>query len=170
MQATNLNQKQLDKIYQHQLSQGYFKSHKDEVHANLQLLGVDAYDFLLPETHALPLLIPAGEHINGIVFGRYIQPAIHLSGRGALVATSSRILLIDKKPLFTRCDEIIYQAVGAITYTRVGFAGTIVLHTRMGDISVRTFNHRCANGFVTAVEQNIFDGTSGFDQGYDYNS
>lgn len=131
------------------------------MHNELRELGVDSYDFLLPETHALPSIIHAGEQIIGIVYGRYKHSGIDPSqGRGALVATTSRILLIDKKPMFLKCDELSYSIVSGISHTRVGLAGTITLHTRAGDIQTRTFNKKCADTFVAAIETVCFKAKS----------
>jgi hypothetical protein len=135
--------------------QTLLKQHAERVSHDLQKLGADEYDMLLPEVHALPLLINVTERVTGIVFGRY-----HLTtgeiGRGALVVTNERVLLLDKKPLFTRCDEINFAIISAVTYSKVGPAGTVTLHTRMGDIAVRTFNKKCALHFITAVENKLF--------------
>ena len=112
---------------------------------------------ILPETKTLPFVIHPDEQILGIVYGRYKQSdnGEHVS-RGALVATNHRLLLINKKPLFVKCEEISYRVINGITYSRVAIAGTVTLHTRMGDISLRTFNQRCAQNFVEAIEAGIF--------------
>jgi hypothetical protein len=133
------------------------KQHAERIAHDIQRLGADDYDMLLPEVHALPLLINVTEHVTGIVFGRY-----HLTsgdiGRGALVVTNERVLLLDKKPLFTRCDEINFGIISAVTFSKVGPAGTLTLHTRTGNIAIRTFNKKCALHFVKAVEARLFSG------------
>ena len=135
------------------------KTVQTAMHRDLRKLGAVMYDFWLPETHALPSIIHQDERIQGIVYGRYKHyGGEETEGRGALVATSKRILLVDKKPMFLRCDELTYEVVSGVTYTKAGPAGTVTLHTRAGDISVRTFNHRCAKTFVAAIETNRFQG------------
>lgn len=119
-------------------------------------LGADRYNLWLPETHHLATLMHANEIIVGIVYGHYAQVSEKLMGRGALVATTQRILLIDKKPLFEKRDEISYGVVSGVRYTTAGISGTVVLHTRMGDISVRTLNKTCAEHFIEAIEAKIF--------------
>jgi len=126
---------------------------QDEINEVLRELGAVMYDLWLPETHALPSIIHPNEKINGIVYGRYKHGGAEPSaGRGALVATDSRILLIDKKPLFLKCDELSYSVVSGVTYTKVGPGGTVTLHTRAGDIEIRTLNQRCAHRFVESIE------------------
>lgn len=125
----------------------------------LRHLGADAYDFLVPETAVLIKVIRTDEQILGIVYGRYKQKSADgiFIGRGALIATDKRILLLDKKPLYLNTDEIAYYVVSGVDYTRVGPVGTVVLHTRVGDIQVRTFNRKCAESFVSSVESMIFE-------------
>ena len=119
-------------------------------------LGADRYDLILPETHALPNIIGLDEEVRGIVYGRYKQVGDIKAGRGALVATNRRVLLIDKKPLFSKFDEIIYPVISGVTLTRAGAGMTVTLHTRMGDIGVFTLNKLCAKNFVKAIEDGIY--------------
>jgi hypothetical protein len=119
----------------------------------LQALGADDFDLLLPETHALIDVIHEDENIVGIVYGRYKQSgAEHASGRGALVATDHRLLLVDKKPLFLKCDELSYMVVSGVSFSKAGIAGPVTVHSRMGDIGIRTYNFTCASTFVDAIE------------------
>jgi len=140
------------------LSGGLFKLHREQIEKKLRHLGAVQYDLWLPETHVLPFVIQPNEQIKGIVYGRYKEedlsqkPAI---GRGALIITDQRVILVDRKPLFIKCDEVNYQSIKGVEYAKVGPAGTVVLYTRVGNITVRTFNQKCANRFVKAVEENI---------------
>jgi hypothetical protein len=150
-----VNDQQLSRAGRERLLSGLLKIHREHIEDRLRVLGADRYDLLLPETHALPLIIRSDEVITGIVYGRYKQSDSSI-GRGTLVATDSRLLLVDRKILSLKCDEIAYTAVTAITYNKVGPAATITLHSRIGDISVRTFNWRCAQNFIADLENTIF--------------
>jgi hypothetical protein len=120
---------------------------------DLQLLGADEFDLMLPETHALLDIVHGNETVIGIVYGRYKQNNVeHASGRGVLVATDRRILLVDKKPMFLKCDELSYNVISGVSFSRAGIAGTATVHSRTGDISIRTYNFKCANIFVNAIE------------------
>jgi hypothetical protein len=120
---------------------------------DLKALGADEFDLMLPETHALLDIVHGDETIIGIVYGRYKQNnAEHASGRGVLVATDRRILLVDKKPMFLKCDELSYNVVSGVSYSKAGIAGTVTVHSRTGDISIRTYNSKCAGLFVEAIE------------------
>jgi hypothetical protein len=156
--VAQIDSKQLQRIKRSNVAEGFFKEHYEQIERQLRSLGAVRYDLSVPETHVLPLIIHLDEQIEGVVYGRYHQDQIaedQIIGRGVLVATDQRILLIDHKPMFMKCDEISYSVVSGVSYGKVGFIGTVVLHTRLGDISVRTFNQRCARSFVEAVEGGI---------------
>lgn len=114
------------------------------------------YNLLLPETRAMNTVIDADEELQGVVYGRYRDDRDETASRGALIATDKRVVLFNKKFLFRQSDEFSYQVISGVDYSRVGVLGTVTLHTRMGDIHVHTFNKRCAETFVAAIEENIF--------------
>lgn len=116
------------------------------VKAELRVHGAVAYDLWLPETHYLPRVIHEDEHIMGTVYGRY------KGGRGVLVATDQRVLFLDKKPGWMRCDEITFAVIGGVTRTKIGPMGNVTLHTRLGDYTLRTFNQKNAENFADYIE------------------
>jgi len=126
-----------------------------EIIARLKTLGAVAYDLVLPETKAMSSVIHPGEKLLGVVYGRYKDDRDGTVSRGVLIATDQRVVLLNKKPLFTQNDEFAYRTIGGVEYTRVWPAGTVTLHNRMGDIHVRTFNRKCAETFVAAIEPNL---------------
>ncbi|GEM_PF-808574 len=132
-------------------------NHAEPVTDTLKQLGANLYDLWLPETRSLPRFLVPGETIEGVVYGRYKQQFGKPPGRGALVATSRRLMLIDHKPLFLNASEISYEVVSGVAHGRAGFAGTVTLSTRMGELSVRTFNRRAADSFVRAMEAHLFN-------------
>ncbi len=135
------------------------KALENRVKLELIKAGAVQFNMWLPETHTLPQIVHPEEHIVGVVYGRYKKGKgfdMPIVGRGALIATDHRILFLDKKPLFVKFDEVSYDIVSGITYSRVAIAGTVVLRTREGDVSVRTFNQKCARQFVEAIEEAVF--------------
>lgn len=141
-------------IDRQQLRDAQEKNYKQQIEHDLRALGADRYDLVLPETHSLPFIIHPGERIGGVVYGRYKVEG--RTGRGALVVTAHRLLFIDRKPLFIRCDEISFEVLSGISYIQAGIGGTITLSTRMGNIGIRTFNLNCARTFIKAIEAQIF--------------
>lgn len=125
---------------------GTFGQIRARVFNDLRRVGVSAWGMRKTETHYLPELIHPGEQIGGAVYG-------HGEGGSAmLVATDRRILYIDTKPLFKKSEDISYDVVSGVTLEWVGLSGTLILHTRMVDIKVRTMNRRAARTFRGYVE------------------
>jgi hypothetical protein len=120
----------------------------------LKSLGANLYDLSLPETHTLLHLIRPNEVLFGVVYGRYVYQNVR--GRGVLAATDSRLLLINKKPLYLNYTEISYRVVSGVSWVHAGLATKVTVATRMGDINLRTFNGACARQFVEAVELMLF--------------
>ncbi len=124
----------------------------DALIATLRALGAMKYDLLLPETKAIANCLSDNEKLLGVVYGRYKQEKNNIVSRGVLVATNQRVLLINKKPLFLQHDDFTYKAISGVDFSWAGIMGTVSLHTRLGDIRVRTFNKKCALMFVSAIE------------------
>jgi len=149
--------RQIQQAYRSHVMKDFLVWHRIQIEKAIKELGADVYDRLLPETHMLPLVIRPKEIIEGLVYGRYEYESQNGTdiGRGTLVATDQRVLLLDKKPMFIRCDELPYRIVSGITRTAVWFTSNIVLHTRTGDIHLRTFNPRCARNFTEAIDMEL---------------
>ncbi len=124
--------------------------------AELKALGAVKYNLLLPETKAIPSEVKPDEKILGLVYGKYKQESSNTISRGVLIATDQRVILLNKKFMFKQSDEIAYRVISGVKYSSVAFMGTVTLHTRIGDIHIRTFNRKCAHTFVEAIEGKIF--------------
>ena len=135
--------------------------------AEVRALGAVSYNLLLPETKAIPQVLRPDEKLLGLVYGRYHEERNNTVSRGVLLATDQRVILLNKKPMYMKHDEISYKVVSGVSYTKVAFMGTVTLHSRIGDISIRTFNQRCARLFVKAIEQKVFTPESVNNQNYD---
>lgn len=167
-QLATIERKQLSDLNNSPGVRGLLKVHREQIEADLKHLGAVRYDMWLPETQSLPLIIHPDEKITGIIYGRYVQHEGEetIIGRGALVATGQRVLLIDKKPLFVRCEEIPYRIVSGVDYGRVGFVGNVTLNSRIGTVRFRTFNQQCAHNFVEAIERQIFQNLPASSESY----
>lgn len=135
--------------------QALLRVYAEDVVQRLRELGAVWYDLILPETRYLPTVIHPDETILGVVYGRYRRSVNATIGRGILVATDQRLLLVDRKPLFTNVDEFAYDAVGGVNYSHAVLAGTVTVHAAGGDIKLRTFNDKCAHIFTGAVENQL---------------
>ena len=121
-------------------------NHRRRIQRELKQLGVSKAALASKEGKYLPLVIHPDEQIGGIVYG------FHEDGFAMLVATDRRVIFLDRKPLFSNEDEVNYYVVSGVKYGHVGLLSTVTLHTRIRDYSIKTFNHKCAKGFVEYIE------------------
>jgi hypothetical protein len=91
------------------------------------------------------------EHLGGVVYGKYTD------GFALLAATDRRILFLDVKLMFVHEDEISYDVVSGISFGHVGVLSTVTLHTKVRDYQIRTYNQRCAEGFIAYIESRCLD-------------
>lgn len=124
---------------------------RDRVLDELQKLGMPTWGFWRFDVHYLPSLIHPDEHIHAVTYGKGTD------GGGMLVATDRRVLYISKRPMFVKADELTYDVIGGVTYGDIGLQATIVLHSRLGDFKLRTFNLRLAQGFRDYIEQRCLE-------------
>jgi len=128
------------------------KLRRAEALVSLRSLGADEYDLLLPETRYISQVLREGEVMLGAIYGKYEKLNLPKTGRGLLIITDRRILLVDKKPLFLQYDEIKFDMVSGVQYGKALIGEAVTLNTRMGNVVMRTFNDRCARHFVETVE------------------
>lgn len=125
--------------------------HLQQVQMQLRKLGVSSYALIHKECRYLPTLLHQNEEIGGVLYGHY------RGGFAMLVATDRRIIFLDNKPMFVNEDEISYNVVSGVSHNQVGFAATVTLHTRIKDYSLRTYNTKCALGFVEYIEKRCLE-------------
>ncbi len=121
-------------------------AHQDRIKRELQAAGMNRYGLLKAETRHLPAIIHENEHIHGAVYGRADG-----SG-GMLVATDHRLLYLDHRILFKKTEDISYEVLSGVSYSKQGDAATITVHTRLGDFTLRFVNLASANRFVSYIE------------------
>lgn len=136
--------------------------HRLRIKQELREAGTTAYGLLKNESRYLPELIHHDEHIEAVAYGRYEK------GGCLMAATDRRILFLDKKPLFTFADEIMYEVVSGIACSRQGYFTRISLHTRFSDTTIRYVNWRAAAKFVRYIEQRRIENTDDSGQARDY--
>lgn len=122
------------------------KDHEKRIARDMKGFGMSHYGMWRFGTRYLPKIIHPDEQIGGVVYG------FGKEGSVMLVATDRRVIFLDKKPLFVNEDEITYDVVGGVSFGHAGPASTVTLHTRLRDYKIKTFNQKCALGFVNFVE------------------
>ncbi len=123
------------------------EAHKNRVRQELIAAGMTKYGLLKFEVRRLPGVIHENEHIGGVIYGRY------KNGSAVMVATDRRLIFMDHKPFFRLNDELTYDVLSGISYNVQGRYAGIVVHTRLGDYSIRFVNKKSATKFVEFVEQ-----------------
>ena len=120
--------------------------HSQRVKAELLKAGMTTYGLLKGESRHLPSIIHKNEHIYGVVYGRSDK------GSAMIVATDRRVLYLDHKILFNKSDELTYDVVSGVSINKQGGYAGIVLHTRLGDFTLKFVNIICAQRFVKYIE------------------
>jgi hypothetical protein len=138
-------------ITSQQSQQQWFKQHHERVLQELRGLGMSRYGFMHAEVRYLPRIVHAGEHLGGVVYGHTDQSF------AMLVATDRRILFLDVKPMFLTEDEVTFDVISGITFGHVGPASTVTLHTKVRDYKLKTYNRRCAEGFIAFIESRCLE-------------
>lgn len=133
-------------------------SHHDRVLKELKGLGVSTFELGRAESGYAPNVIHADEHIGGVLYGH------HKDGHVMMIATDRRVIFLDKKPMFVNKDEITYDVVSGISLNKAGIGSTVTLHTRIKDYVIRTFNEKCAEGFVRYIESRSLEHTPNRDR------
>jgi len=125
---------------------------EERINKELRAAGVTPYGMMKFSIRYLPKIIHEGEHIGGVVYGRYKDKQGSLAfNEGTLVATNRRIIFLDHKPGFTDFDEVSYKVLSGARMTTAIFT-SLVLRTKAGDYSLNFTNPTCARNFIRYVE------------------
>ena len=125
--------------------------HAARVRTQLEDIGVGYWGLTSPEAHYLPHVIHRDEQVEAAVYGK------SRIGSVLLVATDRRIVYLDRKPLFTNEEEIAYDMVGGVSHSQSGIGSSITLSTRVKNYHIKTYNSRCASGFVATIERRCLE-------------
>lgn len=155
MERKQLSNQEISRLIEARSPRNTRERRSEKLKLRLRKVGAKQYNMALPETNYLQYLLGEEEQLKAIVYGRYRQQNGQFVGRGALVATDSRVVLLDKKPGYLRYDELSYESINGVAYTKVFFTGTVLVHTNTGAIRIRTFNPDCAQNFVREIEEHL---------------
>ena len=108
--------------------------------------GVTAYGLLKAESRYLPKVLHDNEKIEAVIYGQ------HNSSSVMVVATDERIVVLDKKPMAVRFDEVSYEVVSGIGLKIGFFFASVTLHTAITNFDLSFVNLRCADKFVRHIE------------------
>ncbi len=98
------------------------------------------------EARALVNIMNQDEEIQGCVQGLYAE------GIGIVVATSSRLLIINKSFFWTRLEDESYAMVNSVLYKRGIFFGKLYLSTRARQYTFNVLNSDPIDPFVSLLD------------------
>jgi hypothetical protein len=105
----------------------------NEVLRQLKSLKTTFRFFGKAETRELARILNVGEQIRYCTFGFY------QGGSALLVATSNRLLLIDKRPFFLNLEDIRYEMINEVDFAGRLLDATVSLHTGSKRLAFRSF-------------------------------
>jgi hypothetical protein len=104
----------------------------------------------------LPRVIHPDERIEAVVCGRHREAGeIFGFAESSLVATDRRVLYINHQPGYTTMDEVGYENVSGVNFTRAGLYAGVTLFTKIATYTLSFANPRCVQGFVDYIEERI---------------
>lgn len=128
---------------------------ENDLSETLNSLGARKHETRLPEVNILSNLLQEGEEIYGSIFGRYRHYLEGLQGRGALVSTNLRLLLIDHQPTTILYEELRYDLIRGLIYFGGKYRSKLSLQTKIGDISITSYNPSTVDKFVNNIDKLI---------------
>jgi len=105
------------------------------------------FDMQHAEPQSLYRFLHPHEKVIGAMRGHLPE-----GGVAMLVATSLRIMYLDKTPFNVKVEEISYEIVSGITYQVGRFFSHVTLHTSNGPIQLRWVTTKAAEIFIHTLE------------------
>ncbi|HVV66836.1 MAG TPA: pyridoxamine 5'-phosphate oxidase family protein [Candidatus Saccharimonadales bacterium] len=122
---------------------------QQRIKKELAAAGMTTYGQFKMSSRHLPKILEEDEHIGGVVYG-------HCGiGLAMLVATTKRVVYLERRPLFTSMDDIAYDVIAGVQFIDAGVFPALNLHTRMGDYRLTYVNPRCAGTFARYIEDRL---------------
>lgn len=125
--------------------------HGERIREELQAAGLSKQALSSMECRYLPHIIHGDEHIGGAIYGW------QAGNLAILVATNRRIIFLDKKPLFINKEEVSYFVVSGVTANHSLVGSELILHTRIKDYILHTFNKKSVQHFVDFIESHSLE-------------
>lgn len=132
------------------------QEHTERINRELREAGVSRFTLRKFTTHYLPKVIHADEHIEAAVYGRHKETeGIFGFIEGALIATDKRVIYLNHQPGYTTMDEVGYENVSGINFSRAGIYAGITLFTKIANYTLSFTTPRCAKQFAEYIENRI---------------
>lgn len=119
------------------------------IKTQLRSVGASTYELQKPEVPELAKLLHDNETIQAFIFGFYE------AGYGMMVATSKRLLFVDRMFVGLRVEDLPYSTLNAVEYDLSLFFGRIKVLSRAGEFHFRWVKKTHATNFYHYVDQKI---------------
>lgn len=124
---------------------------QQEVKRQLQRIDADFKFWGRSELSELPKIMFPGEQLEHVLNGRYP------GGFATLVATSHRVLLIDKKPLYLTLEDIRYDMISDVMFNHRLLDASLNLGTLHKDITFIAYNSAKLRALTSFVQQRVME-------------
>lgn len=121
----------------------------DRVQKQLKSIGLVYSFFGKPETKELAMILNDDERIHHCSYGFY------QGGSALLVATSRRLLLVDKRPFFVNIEDIRYEMINEVDFAGRLLDATVQLHTGSKQLRFRSFADKRLRALCGFVQDQI---------------
>jgi hypothetical protein len=105
--------------------------------------------FARAEIKELANILVPGEQLTHVVFGWYEN------GFALLCCTEHRVLLIDKKPLFLKLEDLRYDRITEVKYLNRLLDSTLILSYTGMTLEFKTWNHVHLRNLINYIQQAI---------------
>ncbi len=121
------------------------------VKEQLQRIGADFKFWGRAELKELPRIMFENEVLEHVINGRYT------GGFATLVATSHRVILIDKKPLYLTLEDIRYDMISDVLFNHRLLDASLNLGTFHKDITFFAYNPEKLRALTSYVQQRVME-------------
>lgn len=121
----------------------------NEVMRQLQVLNLQFRFFGKSEVRELALVLNENEQIRHCLFGYY------QGGSALLVATSNRLLLIDKRPFFLNLEDVRYEMITDVRFAGRLLDATVFLQTSGKSLLFRSFSDKRLRELCSYIQDQI---------------
>lgn len=107
--------------------------------------------FTRMEVAELPKLLLPGEQIWGVISGFYT------AGSAVLCATSMRVLLVDKKLIRLNIEDVRYESISEVDFSRQLFIASTHLHFAGRSLQFRSIYRRELRQIIQYIQSKMFE-------------
>lgn len=129
------------------------KNQVERVNQELRRAGISKFTLHKFTTHYLPRVIHPDEHIQAAVYGRHTESeGIFGFIEGALIATNKRVIFLNHQPGYTTMDEVGYDKIFGVNFSRAGFYASVTLFTEIANYTLSFTSPKAAKKFTNYIE------------------